>query len=62
MQSFAPIFGEYPFALERPALQENAILPNTGQVGTYKQYFLDADLRFFQEVAGPAMQRLGIEP
>jgi Sulfotransferase domain len=62
LQSFAPIFGEYPFALERPALQENSILPNTGQVGTYKQYFNDADLSFFNDVAGPAMQRLGFEP
>ena len=61
MQSFAPIFGEYPIALEKPAVHENSILPGAGQVGGYKQYFDASDLRFFQSIAGPCMQRLGWE-
>ena len=60
MRSFAPIFGEYPMALTRPAVHDNSILPGTGQVGTYKEYFEASDLEYFQSIAGACMTRLGI--
>ncbi len=59
MQSFTLIFGESPISLEKPALHENSILPNTGAVGTYKEQLTAADLRLVQEIAGPTMERLG---
>ena len=58
MQSFAPIFGEHPIALTKPAIHENTVLPGTGRVGTYKEYFDASDLEFFQSIAGPCMKRL----
>ena len=60
MQSLAPIFGEPPYSLEKPPLHENSILPNTGRVGTYKEHFDASDLRLFEEIAGPTMERLGV--
>jgi hypothetical protein len=58
MQSFAPIFGEYPMALTKPDIHENSVFPGTGKVGTYKEYFEASDLEYFQSIAGPCMKQL----
>lgn len=62
LRSFAPLFDEGPFTLERPGLHENSILPNSGGVGTYHDSFDADDLELFDDIAGPTMRRLGLVP
>jgi hypothetical protein len=59
LKSFAPIFGEPPSSLTRPAVGENSILPNSGRSGAYRDYFGPGDEQWVDDIAGPLMRRLG---
>jgi hypothetical protein len=61
MQGFSPVFGERPHSLERPPVHENSVLPGTGRVGSYREYFDASDLRLFQDIAGDSIKRLGYD-
>jgi Sulfotransferase domain len=60
IRSIGPVLGE-PVSFEKPTLDDSSVLPHQGVVGSHKSYFDAEDLKLFRDIAGPTMDRLGID-
>ena len=59
VRTIGEVLGEAPVSFVRPSPNENVVFPSSGQIGGYRDLFSVDDLAYFQEIAGPTMERLG---
>jgi hypothetical protein len=60
LRDIATKIGEPPVSFERPKPEGTSILPGSARIGAYKEHFDAADLQLFRTIAGPTMDRLGL--